>query len=94
MERPVITEPDPKRRKFDRVSDIKRVTLLGTEVRSNGTISPFQVSQNDDMDLCFPENKKESSIIECSCGYLHGPGTSDHDKTAVGFSSNMMRGPD
>ncbi|OBA23948.1 hypothetical protein METBIDRAFT_30307 [Metschnikowia bicuspidata var. bicuspidata NRRL YB-4993] len=92
-------QPEPKRRKLEIPLDAERFTSLGTVLRTNGTISPCQVSESDTMEICEPKTKKSimvnSDAGSCPCGYLHGPGISHiHDITAVGFSSNMLRGPD
>lgn len=68
------------------------VTLSGTEIRANGTMTP-PVGEDrsavlNDIDMDPQEH------IDCPCGYLHGPGSGTHDISAVGFSANMMRGPD
>lgn len=52
------------------------------------TFSSHLVDSCNDMDVTVTAG-------ECPCGYLHGPGMLHyHDISAVGLSSNMMRGPD
>lgn len=80
--------PDPKRRKLGHQGLVTSVSKIGTEIRSNGTITPVQVENVDDMDI-------DTSEVQCPCGHLHGLGEFfSHDISAVGFSSNLMRGPD
>lgn len=82
---PVITAPAAKRRKLD--GDIVVLSGVGTEIRSNGTVTPAN-EEFDAMDL-------RVELHDCPCGYLHGPGGEHfHDLGAVGFSANVMRGPD
>lgn len=81
--------PVSKRRKFVELE--ATVTQIGTEIRSNGTMTPVELifaDENDNMDT-------EITQEECPCGYLHGPGFGHcHDISAVGFSPNIMRGPE
>lgn len=66
------------------------VTQVGTEIRLNGTMTPSQTVEEstDAMDT-------EVTACECPCGYLHGPGVHNyHDIAAVGFSADVMKGPD
>lgn len=84
--------PEPKRRKLVSAGTAEAVVITGTgtEVRLDGTITPLQTIEttNDRMDT-------EVSPRECPCGYLHGPGFDHyHDISAVGFSVDVMRGPE
>lgn len=94
------SEHASKRRKIESNASSVNVSLMGTQVRPDGTMTPIQDAHsqdadNEEMEVCSLE---EAEVIarpsHCSCGYLHGPGTNIHDTTAVGFSVNMMRGPD
>lgn len=155
-----IQLPEPKRRKT--VGMGVHVTLDGTEIRSNGTMTPSvtQDTHTPDMDDIghdihdighstlgstafsnsgqnpstafttntasfsstafaatstasittttaftkntlgadiFPSDDMDTTMMsqQCPCGYLHGPDSLEsHDISAVGFSNNMMRGPD
>lgn len=84
--------PEAKRRKIGSIesSDKMVVTKIGTEIRLNGTMTPSQTveTSNDAMDT-------KILASECPCGYLHGPGFNHyHDISAVGFSVDVMRGPE
>lgn len=82
---PVVTAPTAKRRRLD--CELVVRSDVGTEIRSNGTVTPAN-EDTDSMDLCV-------ELHDCPCGYLHGPGNKHfHDVGAVGFSANVMRGPD
>lgn len=75
-----VALPYPKRRKVA----VTYVSQSGTQIRADGTITPSP----DAMDT-------EVTPAECPCGHLHGPGVlHGHDVAAVGFSSNLMRGPE
>lgn len=112
-----------------------RLTVGGTEIRANGTMTPCvslelrgdiatetlatetfaretpeteavgTVNTSDYLEAAasttkndiFASDAMDTSVSahQCPCGYLHGPDMPEsHDISAVGFSSNMMRGPD
>lgn len=78
---PEIIQPNSKRRKLDDGFQLLRNKLI-TE---SSTAAP--IDDDDTIDTSITAN-------ECPCGFLHGPGMDhNHDITAVGMSSNMMRGP-
>lgn len=81
--------PAQKKRKVHVILSTR--TVVGTEIRSNGTMTPSELlneTPDDKMDL-------EVTPSDCPCGYMHGPGENhNHDVSAVGFSANVMRGPD
>lgn len=78
---PEIYKPNPKRRKLDNTIQVSRNKLI-TEPST-----PAPIDEDDNIDTSI-------TATECPCGFLHGPGMDhNHDITAVGMSSNMMRGP-
>lgn len=100
-----LLEPEPKRRKFQLAIPllVKNVSDEGTQIRMDGTMTPVEqspaVNGAQFSDACIQQTVDhmdiDTCLSECPCGYLHGPGTSHHlDISAVGLSSNMMRGPD
>lgn len=75
---------DVKRRRLNSSEEVGR----NTEPTFESSLSIHEVDEED--------SKMDTSMTatECPCGYLHGPGdNNNHDFTAVGLSSNMMRGP-
>lgn len=90
-----MSMPEAKRRKVLVVTKSAAPPALlmsefGTEIRLDGTITPCRndTPATDDMDTEMTPN-------ECPCGHLHGPGVGHfHDISAVGFSADVMRGPD
>lgn len=68
------------------IQNVKR-RKLEPPVLPKSRDTTFESASEDRMDTDISAN-------ECPCGYLHGPGEDHgHDITAVGLSSNLMRGP-
>lgn len=91
-----MSVPEAKRRKVSVLAN--QVPLqsfkseFGTEIRLNGTITP---SQSEATEICSDDMDTRVTPQECPCGHLHGPGEAHfHDISAVGFSHDVMRGPD
>lgn len=85
--------PAPKRQKLVHTHPVISVliTSAGSEIRLNGTITPSHTNPPTEAEA----EAMEIDTVDCPCGYLHGPGVHNHnDIAAVGFSVDVMRGPD